>query len=205
MSGKTVAMKTVVCLQALTQLGFFVPAKRFRTELFGKICVIGGGGAEYARGLSSFALEMLELHRAVVNPNRPKLYVADEFARTTNSREAKALITGLLSGLDASDSAYSLIATHYLSIEEFPTVRRYRMRGLDWPAIHRAVEAGNVDLSERVKIINRCVTYELIREEAQNPTYDALAIAELLGVDASIIDVARQCVGRTGTPEPEPT
>jgi DNA mismatch repair ATPase MutS len=193
MTGKTVVLKTIASMQLLAQLGLFVPAERLKTIVFDRICFIGGVADEPARGLSSFGREMIALRDAISARDGAKtLLLIDEFARTTGSVEAVALIAGLLDFLNRSTQIHSLFATHYASLPPFPRIRAYRTKGIDWQRLSNLPPDG--ELAKRVEAINRCVSYELIPDSNGVPVVDAIRIAEQLGIDASIIRFARQRV-----------
>jgi DNA mismatch repair ATPase MutS len=195
MSGKSVILKTVASLQILAQMGLFVPAKRFTSVPFENMFFIGASGAEEARGLSSFGQEMVALRAALEHRGRSSLFVIDEFARTTNSKEAAALIAGLLNFFERTEGTCSLMATHYVGLPEFRRVRYYRMKGLDWDKIRtQARERTSADLSERIRMINRCMAYEMVPDSQRRTSHDAVSIAEMLGLDESIIAFARKQV-----------
>lgn len=193
MSGKSVVLKTVASLQLLAQLGLFVPAERFTTVVFDQMHFIGAIGSEEARGLSSFGHEMVALHEALQSPGQAKLLIIDEFARTTTSHEAAALIAGLLSHLNDADDICSLLATHYASLPSFERVQTWRMKGIDWGELHRLLESSAPnDLSARIRAINASVPHQIVADDGEERSRDAIGIAELLGLEESIIAFARQ-------------
>ena len=135
----------------------------------------------------------MDLRNAQAGRNRVSLLVIDEFARTTNSQEAAALIAGLLNLLDAADRAYSLIATHYAGLPAFDHVRPWRMKGIDWERLRR--ETGSQpkdDLAARVWAINRCVPYEMVPSGDERVSQDAISVAAMLGLDEAIVEFARR-------------
>ena len=195
MTGKSVVLKTVSALQLLAQLGLFVPARRFRTVVFDRMFFIGTSGTDEARGLSGFGQEMVDLRRAIHERGRLSLFIIDEFARTTNSREAAALIAGLLHWLDRTDGTCSMLATHYTGLPEFERVRRWQMRGVDWDRLSAEAATPAEDLAARIKAINRCVPHEMVPDSAEPAAHDAIRIAEKLGLDDAIVAFARGQLG----------
>ena len=194
MGGKTVLLKSVAFFQALAQLGFFVPCGVFRTVVFKGIHCLGSTAHEPVGGLSSFGREIYGFSNA--QRDRNALYLMDEFARTTNSREAQALISAVLHHLDGRDDCYAFLATHYTGLPTLPHVAYQRMKGLDeakYAAYHTSDETH--DISERVKHISRFMTYEVEDDPDQTTTYDALKIARILGLDERIIEKAMAQLG----------
>lgn len=194
MGGKTVMLKSLAFFQALAQLGFFVPCGGFHTVVFEAIHCLGSAAHEPVGGLSSFGQEIYGFSRAQQDHNA--LYLLDEFARTTNSREAQALISAVLHHLNGRDDCYAFLATHYAGLPTLPHVAYQRMKGLDeakYAAYHTSDETH--DISERVKHISRFMTYEVEDDPDQTTTYDALKIARILGLEESIIKKAMAQLG----------
>jgi DNA mismatch repair ATPase MutS len=189
MGGKTVLLKSLAFFQALAQLGFFVPCRAFHTVVFEGVHCLGSATHEPVGGLSSFGQEIYGFSRA--QQDRNALYLMDEFARTTNSREARALISAVLHHLDGRDDCYAFLATHYDDLPALPHVAYQRMKGLDevkYEAYHTSGDT--LDISERVKHISQFMTYEIEDDPNQTTTYDALKIARILGLDEAIIEQA---------------
>jgi DNA mismatch repair ATPase MutS len=194
MGGKTVLCKSLAFFQTLAQLGFFVPCGAFHTVVFEGIHCLGSTAHEPIGGLSSFGQEIYDFSRAQQDHNA--LYLMDEFARTTNSREAQALISAVLHHLDQRDDCYAFLATHYAGLPTLPHVAYQRMKGLDeikYAAYHTSDKAH--DISERVKHISQFMTYEVEDDPDQTTTYDALKIARILGLDETIIEKAMDRLG----------
>lgn len=195
MTGKSVVLKTVCSLQILAQLGLFVPARQYRTMVFDQVSFIGTTGTEEARGLSSFGQEIVDLRNVLGHRDGVSLLVMDEFARTTNSQEAAALIAGLLSFLNSTDRIYSLLATHYAGLPRFDRVRPWQMKGIDWARLRGEVGSQPAgDLAARVRAINRCVPYEIVPAGDEQVVHDAVSIAAMLGLDEAIVEFARRQV-----------
>ena len=145
--------------------------------------------------MSSFGQEIVDLRNALGHRDGVSLLVMDEFARTTNSQEAAALIAGLLSFLNSTDRTYSLLATHYAGLPRFDRVRPWRMKGIDWARLRGEVGSQPAgDLAARVRAINRCVPYEMVPAGDEQVVHDAVSIAAMLGLDEAIVEFARRQV-----------
>lgn len=192
MGGKTVALKTLAFCQLLAQHGFFVPAASFETCLFDGGAFIGGAEMETAGGLSSFGLEMNDFaaaHAGLRSQNL--LIVMDEFARTTNSEEAAALLSAVLEDLAARKPAFAFLATHFSGLKAAGTAA-FRMRGFDTAAFNDYFSGKPAcGLDEKLRMINKFMRYEL-QEGAGAEARDAIKIAEILGVAKGIVDRARE-------------
>ena len=130
MGGKSVALRTCGFVAVCAAFGLPVPAARARLGLFDRIAWLGIGREEPMGGLlSSFAREVLALKELLTSDAVRLLVLADEFARTTNPREGKALVVALLERLRAR-GACGLAATHLEGVAEAAGARHFAVRGL---------------------------------------------------------------------------
>ena len=194
MGGKTVTLKTLAFLQLAAQSGFFTPAAAFETCLFDGAAFIGGSEMETAGGLSGFGLEMNDFaatHARLKSSNL--LILMDEFARTTNSEEAAALLSAILEDLGAKNGAVAFLATHFSGLRAGAGAASFKMRGFDTAAFNEyfcAKPAAGLD--EKLKMINRFMRYELLEGGAGAEARDAIKIAEILGVARPVIKRAQE-------------
>lgn len=182
MGGKTVVLKTLAFLQLAAQSGLFVPARRFTTRLFETIHYVGEGRApEEERGLSGFGFEIRRFAEAHADFGGETLALFDEFARTTSSREAEALLSAILEELAASPRAVVLFSTHFRGVKRLPGVRYLRMGGLDRARLDLDAAAGE-DLAARIRRIDTLMRYSLEPDLPGERRSDAIAVARLLGL-----------------------
>lgn len=186
MGGKTVVLKTLAFLQLCAQSGLFVPAGRFTTRVFQHFHYVGEGcGRPAEQGLSGFGFEIRQFLEAWDDFSRPTLALFDEFARTTHSREAEALISAILESVAARPHVVALFSTHFRGVQRFPEVGYLRMQGLQREELDFS-RAEGAELEERIRLIDRHMEYRLVPDEGLPRTSDALAVAALLGVDPSL-------------------
>lgn len=182
MSGKSVLLKALALAQYLAQFGFWVPAVEAEIVPVDMVCLRVGDEQDERKGLSSYAAEMLRLNELIGNVKEGKkvLALVDEPARTTNPAEGRALVDALL-GFMGEYKVLSMVTTHYGGIRV--PCRRLRMRGFreDWVGGHLSVEN-----------INSCMDYSLLEEKGETIPREALKIAEILGVDADLIEHAKK-------------
>ncbi len=198
MGGKTVVLKTVAFLQLLTQMGFYVPAEKYKTVVFEKLNYIGDLSHKHSAGLSSYGIEIYELIKCVKTNEEKTLFFIDEFAGTTNSFEAEALISAILSRFSEQGNVYSFLSTHFMNLPEFENLSFYRMKGLDSDKYEKYYRAkSEYDFIERIKLINTFMRYELVHDVDRVKSFDALKIAEILGLDKSIIAKAKCFVNKS--------
>ena len=112
MSGKTIALRTIGFLQALAQLGFFVPAKRFESIFFAHLSLLTGDAQNIEKGLSSYASEMNRVGRELVLME-PTFYLLDEIGKGTNPLEGEALAIAISRYLRKEEGKYSVVVTHF--------------------------------------------------------------------------------------------
>jgi len=192
MGGKTILLKTVLFLQTMAQSGFFVSAESFTTAIFDSLAFIGESAGSNIEGLSSFGLEIYNFMEHYRNKNQRTLFIVDEFARTTNSREAYALLCAVLKAFDENTGISALFSTHFMDLPQYENLVFYRMKGLDREAYRNYYhKAADLTLPERIRLINNFMQYAAELDDRQNPPYDALLIAEILGLDLQIIENAR--------------
>jgi hypothetical protein len=196
MGGKSAALRTCGFLAACVALGVPVPARSARLALFDDIVWLGttspveGEEARAERGLlSAFGTEVVELRAFFERGARRPLVLIDEFARTTSPREGRALLIALLERLSAL-GACSLASTHLSNIAADAGVAHYAVAGLrELPP--RAETA--VDLEAALAQIAQAMDYSIARvDERTSARADAIALADILGLNAALIARARE-------------
>lgn len=189
MGGKTIVLKTLAFLQLCAQTGLFVPATAFATRVFRHLHYVGEGRAKEAgQGLSGFGFEIVQFLEAWNDLGEDTLVLFDEFARTTHSLEAEALLSGVLSALAARERCVALCATHFRGVARLEGVRYLRMKGLD--RANLTLDAAQGDLASRISAINRRMDHRLEADDGLPRESDAIAVAALLGLDPGIAAAA---------------
>ncbi|WP_372793583.1 hypothetical protein [Lutibacter sp.] len=193
MGGKTMLLKTIGFMQVLTQMGFWVPAEKFKTSVFEKIHYIGEDLSEKVEGLSSFGFEIHNLTEAIKDFDKNTLLLIDEFAKTTNSIEAKAIIAAMLKSFSQKVTLSSFVSTHFMELPEFENVSFYKMKGLDYSEYEKYYnKEKQYSLRERIRLINTFMRYEIIKTDNNDSTYDAIKIADILGLNEEIITYTKE-------------
>lgn len=196
MGGKTVVLQTIGFLQLLTQMGFFVPAQSFSTSLFEQICYIGPAQDDEIQGLSSFGKEIYQFNAIEENNQRKRLILIDEFARTTNSLEASALLSGLLVYYSEIPQAHVFCSTHFMDLKVSENIKFFRMKGLNKEEYEHYYQAQKSrDIFDRIQFIHRFMEYDIEPESGLVPALDGIRVARLLGMNSNILDVAQSYLG----------
>jgi DNA mismatch repair protein MutS2 len=190
MGGKSAALRTCGFVAACVALGVPVPAAAARVALFDEIAWIGIGPArDQASLLSSFGSEVVALRDFLERAPPRALVLVDEFARTTSPREGRALVVALLAQLRGRE-AIGLVATHLSGVAGAAGVAHFAVAGLRELPAARGAEA--LDLDAAIERIAAVMDYSVQRVERDGePRADAIALAEVLGLDARLIARAR--------------
>jgi len=180
MSGKTVILKTMSLIQLMFQFGFFVPAENAEIAMVDEIMTSIGDSQSEVNGLSSFAIEMLNIDKILkaVKAGKKILALVDELARTTNPSEGRALVNAFIKIL-SQHQTHSLITTHYNGITA--PCNRLRVKGLQIPE-NTKVTPDN---------INKYMDYSLVCTTEEEVPTEGLTIAQIFGIDDEFIQEAR--------------
>ena len=186
MGGKTIVLKSFAFLQLCAQTGLFAPAARFETRLFHHFHYLGEGCIKDAtQGLSGFGFEIRQLTRAWQSFQEPTLALFDEFARTTNSHEAEALLSAVIEAMADKSAVIALFSTHFRGVRRLAGAQYLKMKGLNRASLDFH-EAEGVSLDERIRLINRHMEHCLVTDDGTQAVSDAIAVATLLGMDPEV-------------------
>ncbi len=183
MAGKSVLLKTVALLQAMSQFGFFVPAASAEIVPVESIFVSMGDGQDEMNGLSSFASEMLRVNEVIkaIGQGEKVLALIDELARTTNPKEGKAIVCGTVEFL-MKKNIYLLITTHYsIDLE----CRKLKVKGFVEPRGGEKITSRN---------INNFIDYSLEETTENEVPCEAVRVAEIIGIDEGLLHRIRKFV-----------
>ena len=184
MGGKSAALATAGFLCACVALGVPPPAREAALPLLDAIVWIGGEGPqERTRLLSSYAAEIVRARETLAQASPRTLVLIDEFARTTGPREGRALLIAFVEALRAR-GAFALVSTHFDGIAEGAHVAHLRIAGLPEGALG-AVSPDDLDAA--LDAINLAMDYRVVDARDGTATSDALALARLLGFDATVV------------------
>jgi len=127
-SGKSSLMKSVGIAVVLAQAGFFVPAKELEFSLFDKLFTRIVSSDNLYKGLSTFAVEMLELKNIFNRANKYSLVLGDEICHGTETGSALAIVASAVRKL-IKLNGFFIFATHLhhlTSLKEITMLKELR-------------------------------------------------------------------------------
>ncbi len=174
MGGKSTYMRQIAVIVLLASMGSYVPASACRLGPIDAIHTRIGAADDLANAQSTFMLEMLEgaqiLHAATPN----SLVLMDEIGRGTSTFDGLALASAIATQLHDKTQAYTLFATHYFELTEFP-------------AKHHAAINVHVSAVESGRDI---VFLHEIQPGPASKSY-GIQVARLAGMPAAVLNHAR--------------
>ncbi len=138
MGGKSTFMRQVALIVLLAAIGSHVPATACRLGPVDAIHTRIGAADDLANAQSTFMVEMTEAAAILHAATEHSLVLMDEIGRGTSTFDGLALAGAIASHLHDKSRAFTLFATHYFELTEFPA-RHERAVNLHVGA----VESGN--------------------------------------------------------------
>ena len=120
MGGKSTFMRQVALIALLAAIGSYVPASSCRLGPMDAIHTRIGAADDLANAQSTFMLEMTEGAAILHAATDQSLVLMDEIGRGTSTFDGLALASAIASHLHDKTRAFTLFATHYFELTEFP-------------------------------------------------------------------------------------
>lgn len=120
MGGKSTYMRQVAIISLLASMGSYVPAQACRLGPMDAIHTRIGAADDLANAQSTFMLEMTEAAQILHGASAQSLVLMDEIGRGTSTFDGLALASGIAAHLHDKTQAFTLFATHYFELTEFP-------------------------------------------------------------------------------------
>lgn len=120
MGGKSTYMRQVALICLLAAMGSYVPAQACRLGPLDAIHTRIGAADDLANAQSTFMLEMTEAAQILHGATAQSLVLMDEIGRGTSTFDGLALASGIAAHLHDKTQAFTLFATHYFELTEFP-------------------------------------------------------------------------------------
>ena len=182
MGGKSTYMRQVALMVLLASIGSYVPAASLRLGPIDAIHTRIGAADDVANAQSTFMLEMTEAAQILHAATPHSLVLMDEIGRGTSTFDGLALAGGIAAYLHNKTQAFTLFATHYFELTEFPARHHGAIN------VHvSAVESGS-DI----------VFMHHIEPGPASKSY-GIAVAKLAGVPAAVVSHARHALAALET------
>jgi DNA mismatch repair protein MutS len=120
MGGKSTFMRQVALIVLLAAMGSYVPASACRLGPIDAIHTRIGAADDLANAQSTFMLEMTEAAAIVHGATEQSLVLMDEIGRGTSTFDGLALAAAIATHLHDRNKSFTLFATHYFELTEFP-------------------------------------------------------------------------------------
>ncbi|MEX8520128.1 MAG: DNA mismatch repair protein MutS [Leptothrix sp. (in: b-proteobacteria)] len=159
MGGKSTFMRQVALIVLLAAIGSYVPAQSCRLGPVDAIHTRIGAADDLANAQSTFMIEMTEAAAILHSATAQSLVLMDEIGRGTSTFDGLALAGAIASHLHDRNRAFTLFATHYFELTEFPARHPHALNthvsaaesGDDIVFLH-AIEAGPASRSYGVQV-----------------------------------------------------
>jgi DNA mismatch repair protein MutS len=174
MGGKSTYMRQIAVIVLLASMGSYVPAGACRLGPIDAIHTRIGAADDLANAQSTFMLEMLEAAQILNAATPNSLVLMDEIGRGTSTFDGLALASAIATQLHDKTQAYTLFATHYFELTEFP-------------ATHHAAINVHVSAAESGRDI---VFLHEIQSGPASKSY-GIQVARLAGMPAAVVNHAR--------------
>ena len=174
MGGKSTYMRQVALIVLLASMGSYVPAAACRLGPIDAIHTRIGAADDLANAQSTFMLEMTEAAQILHSATPHSLVLMDEIGRGTSTFDGLALASAIATQLHDKTQAFTLFATHYFELTEFPAQH------------HQAVNV-HVSATESGRDI---VFLHEIQAGPASKSY-GLHVARLAGMPSAVVNQAR--------------
>ena len=177
MGGKSTYMRQVALIVLLASMGSYVPAASCRLGPIDAIHTRIGAADDLANAQSTFMLEMTEAAQILHTATPNSLVLMDEIGRGTSTFDGLALASAIATQLHDKTQAFTLFATHYFELTEFP-------------ARHHAAVNVHVSAAESGHDI---VFLHEIQPGPASRSY-GIQVARLAGMPAAVLNHARHAL-----------
>jgi DNA mismatch repair protein MutS len=120
-TGKSCTMKSVGVATIMAQAGMYVPAESFKYSPYTLLTTRILGNDSIDRGLSTFAVEMIELRSILTRCNNKSLNLGDEVCHGTESASAVAIVASAIMHMSKVKANF-IFATHLHELSKIEEV-----------------------------------------------------------------------------------
>ena len=177
MGGKSTYMRQVAIIVLLASVGSYVPAAHCRLGPIDAIHTRIGAADDLANAQSTFMMEMTEAAQILHTATPHSLVLMDEIGRGTSTFDGLALASAIATHLHGKSQAFTLFATHYFELTEFP-------------ATHHGAVNVHVSAAESGRDI---VFLHEVQSGPASRSY-GIQVARLAGMPAAVLNHARHAL-----------
>ena len=177
MGGKSTYMRQVAIIVLLAAMGSHVPAHACRLGPIDAIHTRIGAADDLANAQSTFMLEMTEAAQILHGATPHSLVLMDEIGRGTSTFDGLALASAIATQLHNKAQCFTLFATHYFELTQFP-------------AAHHAAVNVHVSAAESGRDI---VFLHEVHSGPASRSY-GIQVARLAGMPAAVLNHARHAL-----------
>ncbi|MDP2892890.1 MAG: DNA mismatch repair protein [Sulfurimonas sp.] len=177
-SGKSSLMKSIGLSVLMAQAGFFVAASVMKFSLFDSLFTRIVSRDNLAKGLSTFAVEMLELKNIFNRATARSLILGDEISHGTETLSGVAIVSSAIIKLSSLRSIF-LFATHLHQLSTMQEIRDLK----NVVDLHLSVEY-DADIDKL--IFNR------VLQAGSGSSIYGLEFAKSLHMDSEFLDIANK-------------
>jgi DNA mismatch repair protein MutS len=177
MGGKSTYMRQVAIISLLAAMGSYVPAQACRLGPMDAIHTRIGAADDLANAQSTFMLEMTEAAQILHGATAQSLVLMDEIGRGTSTFDGLALASGIAAYLHDKTQAFTLFATHYFELTEFPAKHHCALN------VHVGAAESGADI----------VFLHEIQPGPASRSY-GIQVARLAGLPTSVVNHARHAL-----------
>jgi DNA mismatch repair ATPase MutS len=145
------------------------------------------------RGLSTFGAEISSLTEVLEKDEGKGLILIDELAGGTNPKEGYAITKTIIEYLNEKDSI-SIITTHFDKAAEGKNILKLQVSGLSHIDENQLKDELKLNPKKGQEIIAKYMDYTLKKVEGDEVPKDAIRIAQLMGLQESIINKAKEII-----------
>ena len=121
-SGKTVLSKSIGISIIMAQSGFFVPCSSLTLSIFNSLFTRISGDDNLSKGLSTFAVEMLELKNILNRSTNKSMIIGDEISHGTETISGLSIVASTILSLKEKKASF-IIATHLHQLDSIKDVQ----------------------------------------------------------------------------------
>ncbi len=177
MGGKSTYMRQVALIALLAAIGSFVPARACRLGPLDAIHTRIGAADDLANAQSTFMVEMSEAAAILHAAGEHSLVLMDEIGRGTSTFDGLALAGAIAHHLHDRNRCFTLFATHYFELTEFPATHPRA----------RNVHVSAVESGEQIAFLHE------IEAGPASRSY-GVQVARLAGMPQPVLRQARQAL-----------